>query len=148
MKDIPVEGDALVGAQLPSEVFEDSGTTSTILWCKHGDVNIKQFLINGRWECPMCDYKTIERALHRPINALAPGTGANARQVGGAHYGLSNLQHWDLSAIFGWDYMQGQIIKYLMRWKSKNGLQDVEKSQHYLEKYIEQIKAGIYKPDA
>jgi hypothetical protein len=39
--------------------------------------------------------------------------------------------------MFQWDYFQGQIIKYLMRWKKKGGVQDLEKARHYLDKYIE-----------
>lgn len=65
---------------------------------------------------------------------------ANTRQVGGSHYGMTDLQHWDLVDIFSWDYFQGQITKYLMRWKTKNGVQDLEKAAHFLEKYIELAK--------
>lgn len=67
---------------------------------------------------------------------------ANDRQVGGAHYMGSPVQHWDLSALFQWDPMQYQIIKYTMRWRDKNGLLDLEKVVHFVEKYIEDVKAG------
>lgn len=67
---------------------------------------------------------------------------ANRRQVGGTHYGLGAFQHWDLVVMFDLDYFQGQITKYVMRWDKKNGVQDLEKAQHFLEKYIEEIKAG------
>jgi hypothetical protein len=65
---------------------------------------------------------------------------ANERQVGGTHYqdaGDDLLQHWDIVKIFDLDYFQGQITKYIMRWKDKNGLEDLQKAQHFLEKYIE-----------
>lgn len=62
---------------------------------------------------------------------------ANDRQVGGDHYKTGGLQHWDLVQMFQWDYFQGQITKYLMRWRKKNGLEDLEKARHYLDKYIE-----------
>lgn len=67
---------------------------------------------------------------------------ANDRQVGGSHYGGGTQQHWDMVVQHDLDYFQGQITKYVMRWKAKNGLQDLEKAQHFLEKYIEEIKAG------
>lgn len=67
---------------------------------------------------------------------------ANDHQIGGQHYGLSEFQHWDMVVMFGLDYFQGQITKYVMRWNKKNGLQDLEKAAHFLEKYIEEIKAG------
>ena len=76
---------------------------------------------------------------------------ANQRQVGGDHYARGagacphcggRLQHWDLAAMFGWDYFQGQIIKYVMRWRDKNGKQDLEKGLHTLTKYVEVADQG------
>lgn len=61
---------------------------------------------------------------------------ANSRQVGGEHY-QSPIQHWDFVAANGLDYFQGQITKYVCRWRYKNGVQDLEKARHFLEKYIE-----------
>lgn len=69
---------------------------------------------------------------------------ANKRQVGGSHYGGRELQHWDVVAMFGLDYFQGNITKYVFRWRDKKGLEDLEKAKHYLEKYIEEIKAGRF----
>ena len=66
---------------------------------------------------------------------------ANDRQVGGGHY-MGSIQHWDLAAQRNYDYFQGQITKYVDRWKNKNGLQDLKKAQHFLEKYIELVEAG------
>lgn len=67
---------------------------------------------------------------------------SNGRQVGGTHYGLRDYQHWDFVIEFDLDYFQGQITKYVMRWKKKNGVQDLEKAKHFLEKYIDEINAG------
>ena len=65
---------------------------------------------------------------------------ANEIQVAGDHYrvhGDNNLQHWDMVAVFNLDYFQGQITKYVMRWKHKNGIEDLQKAAHFLQKYIE-----------
>jgi hypothetical protein len=62
---------------------------------------------------------------------------ANARQVGGEHYKRHGLEHWDTVALFNLDYFQGNAWKYLLRWREKGGIQDLEKSKHYIEKYIE-----------
>lgn len=70
---------------------------------------------------------------------------ANRRQIGGSHYGLGQFQHWDMVDLFHLDYFQGQITKYVVRWRDKNGIEDLEKAKHYLEKYIaiENRKIGI-----
>ena len=36
-------------------------------------------------------------------------------------------------------YLQGNIIKYLWRYRYKNGVEDLEKAKWYLEKLIEEI---------
>jgi hypothetical protein len=61
---------------------------------------------------------------------------ANEKQVAGSHY-RSGIQHWDYVVANDLDYFQGQITKYVTRWKRKNGLTDLLKAQHFLEKYIE-----------
>lgn len=65
-------------------------------------------------------------------------SGANDRQVGGGHYKQhGELQHWDVVNHFKLDYFQAQILRYIMRWKDKGGVQDLQKAAHFLEKYIE-----------
>jgi hypothetical protein len=66
----------------------------------------------------------------------------NTKQEGGAHYGLKQYQHWDMVAEFNLDYFQGQITKYVMRWKKKGGLPDLRKAQHFIEKYIHLAEQG------
>lgn len=71
---------------------------------------------------------------------------ANDKQIGGDHYQpvqVGAVQHWDFCAAYNLDYFQGVITKYVTRWKKKNGLQDLEKAKHYLEKYIELERSKI-----
>lgn len=64
---------------------------------------------------------------------------ANERQVGGSHYAAPTgmEQHWDRVARLNLDYFQGQITKYVERWKLKDGVKDLEKAAHFLQKYLE-----------
>lgn len=45
---------------------------------------------------------------------------------------------FDLKGIEATD--TGNILKYMCRWKSKNGLQDLEKAKWYLDHLIEKVK--------
>jgi hypothetical protein len=72
---------------------------------------------------------------------------ANNRQVGGEHY-KGGIEHWDYVAANGLDYFQAQITKYVSRCHKKNGLQDLHKAQHFLEKYIELAEAKQEKMEA
>lgn len=78
-------------------------------------------------------------------------TSANNRQVGGDHYKKMKIQPWDLfSSIFNLDeqigFYLGNVYKYLMRYDSKNGIEDLMKAKHYLEKLIE-VKRGAASAD-
>lgn len=67
---------------------------------------------------------------------------ANDKQVAGTHYRTA-IQHWDYVIANDLDYFQAQVTKYITRWKKKNGIQDLEKAQHFLEKYIEAVRSGV-----
>ncbi len=66
---------------------------------------------------------------------------SNERQVGGAHY-RSPFQHWDWVVDTGQTYLEAATTKYITRWRAKEGVQDVQKSGHYLDKFIECLDAG------
>ena len=72
-------------------------------------------------------------------------TKANDRQVGGNHY-KGGIQHWDYIISNEIPYMEAQIIKYVTRWRDKNGIEDLRKAHHFLEKLIE-VEASKFKVD-
>ena len=63
----------------------------------------------------------------------------DTKQEGGTHYKKCppEFQHWNLVRVHGWDYFQAQAIKYIMRYKEKNGKEDLKKALHFVEKMIE-----------
>jgi hypothetical protein len=62
---------------------------------------------------------------------------ANAIQVAGTHYKSQAIQPWDYIISNEIPYMEGNVIKYVSRWRDKGGLDDLRKAQHYLQKLIE-----------
>jgi hypothetical protein len=67
---------------------------------------------------------------------------ANKRQVGGGHYKKHGaLQPWDVVAHFNMGFFEGNAFKYLVRYRDKGGVQDLEKAKHYIEKLLELIAA-------
>jgi hypothetical protein len=66
----------------------------------------------------------------------------NERQVGGGHY-RSKFQHWDfVLGVLGGRYLEGCLTKYASRWRKKNGLQDLDKAEHYLDKLLSTVEAN------
>lgn len=66
----------------------------------------------------------------------------NDNQVGGAHYKTvsSERMHWDMVIDINLPYTLGCATKYLYRWRDKNGVQDLKKALHYLEKTSERFE--------
>lgn len=52
------------------------------------------------------------------------------------HYN-QGIEMWDYAASHNLDFFEGNIVKYVTRWKHKNGLQDLHKAKMYLDKLIE-----------
>ena len=61
----------------------------------------------------------------------------NDKQVGGKHYVELELQPWEVIERNKLDYWEGNAIKYLLRYKHKNGVEDLKKAIHYIEYLIQ-----------
>lgn len=55
------------------------------------------------------------------------------KQVSGNHYKGLKIQPIEYIHANGLDYLQGNVVKYVTRHKSKNGAADIQKAIHYLE---------------
>lgn len=58
-------------------------------------------------------------------------------QIGGGHYKDLVIQPVEYIHKNSIPYLEGNVIKYVTRHKSKNGKQDVEKAIHYLKLILE-----------
>ena len=58
-------------------------------------------------------------------------------QVGGDHYSKLAIQPVEYITKNKLSYLAGNVIKYVTRYKDKNGLQDLKKAKHYVEMLIE-----------
>lgn len=54
-------------------------------------------------------------------------------QVGGSHYNKYKIQPIEFAMANGLDYCQANAIKYITRFRDKNGKQDLEKAIHNIE---------------
>ena len=61
---------------------------------------------------------------------------ANENQVDGDHY-KTEIQPWDFIEANNLTFIEGNIVKYVARHRKKNGIHDLMKAKHYLEKLIE-----------
>lgn len=73
--------------------------------------------------------------IHPVIGSV--GTSALEKQVGGNHYKQFAIQPVEFINANNLSYMQGNVIKYVVRYPFKNGIADLEKAKHYIEMLIE-----------
>ena len=62
------------------------------------------------------------------------------RQVGGKHYKTFRIQPYEFISKNNLSFFQGNVVKYVCRYKDKNGIQDLEKIIHYCELEILKMK--------
>lgn len=67
----------------------------------------------------------------------APSRGALDVQVGGGHYKAMKIQPVEYIHANGIAFIEGCVIKYVSRWRSKGGVEDLKKSRHFLDLLIE-----------
>ena len=61
-------------------------------------------------------------------------------KINPGYYIGTKIQVSDFIQEFKLDYFQGNIVKYVVRHKQKNGLEDLEKAKWYLERLIKCTK--------
>mgnify|MGYP001596903591 CR=1 FL=1 len=54
-----------------------------------------------------------------------------------SHYKQGNIEVIDFILDQKANYLEGNVIKYISRYKTKNGLEDLKKAKWYLNKLIE-----------
>ena len=55
-----------------------------------------------------------------------------SKQVGGNHYERMKIQPIEYIMANELDFCEGNIVKYVSRYKHKNGIEDLKKARHYL----------------
>ena len=62
---------------------------------------------------------------------------ATSTQVGGDHYADMAIQPFDYIHANDIPFAEGSVIKYVSRWRNKNGVEDLRKARHFIDMLIE-----------
>ena len=68
---------------------------------------------------------------------LEPEPSALQTQEGGDHYKGMPIQPVEYIHRNGLGFIEGCVVKYVSRWRVKNGLEDLRKARHFLDILIE-----------
>lgn len=69
----------------------------------------------------------------------------SANNTGPGHYKDKAIQPWDFIVSNNLGYLEGNVVKYVSRWRQKGGVEDLRKAKHYIEKLIE-VETGTAAP--
>ena len=64
------------------------------------------------------------------------------KQIGGNHYKKYKIQPVEFIIKNNIGFVEGNIIKYILRFKDKGGIADLEKAKHYIELLIDSSKSS------
>ena len=113
-------GTDVVGYKIVSETkTENDGCIGT------GNIYIKPYVGPGESQPPL------------NVEMLEPPKDALDIQVGGDHYKSLAIQPVEYIHANCLGYFEGNVIKYVSRWRAKNGIKDLEKAKHYIDLLIE-----------
>jgi Protein of unknwon function (DUF3310) len=69
-------------------------------------------------------------------------------QIGGGHYKDMKIQPLEFCHANNIPFPEGNIIKYVCRWRGKNGVEDLKKARHVIDMLIELETAEVTPPPA
>ena len=61
------------------------------------------------------------------------------KQIGGKHYKSFHIQPYEFIPKNNLSFFQGNVVKYVCRYLTKNGVEDLEKIIHYCELEIKKL---------
>lgn len=99
---------------------------------EHGAVKVFPFDADVYKDCDGTHWKRL-----RDSDISPKPTSAISEQVGGSHYKNMAMQPVAFIQQNKIPYIEGCCIKYLCRWREKNGIEDLKKARHYLDMLIE-----------
>lgn len=87
----------------------------------------------------------IQLLQERPGVYKVPGSNEEVGSVGNpaSYYNKGGMQPFDIIDAFGLDFYEGSALKYLLRWRDKDGEADLLKVIHYVQEIIARHRKDI-----
>ena len=73
-------------------------------------------------------------------NSIFEDIAPQDKQIGGKHYKSFHIQPYEFISKNNLSFFQGNVVKYVCRYLTKNGIEDLEKIIHYCELEIKKLK--------
>lgn len=98
-------------------------------------------ITSGDKFCIKCGIPSaLEQLQARADQLIKPKETVLGTQVGGDHYTRQKIQPVQYIWANNLGFSEGNVVKYVTRWKFKGGVKDLEKARHHLDLLIEEVK--------
>lgn len=87
-----------------------------------------------------CSHGTSWREVCVECDAMTKSSRAKDVQEGGDHYRSLPFQPIDYITKNGLGFCEGNVVKYISRWRAKGGVEDLRKARHYIDLLIESVE--------
>lgn len=65
----------------------------------------------------------------------------NKKQPDNSHYTKGGIEPWTYIQANNLNFFEGSVVKYVTRWRHKNGIEDLRKARVYIDELIRQEKS-------
>lgn len=100
--------------------------------CKHDKFVFRDE--NGAPRCKECgvllSWGEYEEVLSKMKNSISAPS----------YYMRGKIETWDFIVDKQLDFLEGNVVKYIVRWREKNGVEDLKKARVYLDKLIKEAE--------
>ena len=86
-------------------------------------------------QAPASAIQALVKASRQAVEPTVLGT-----QIGGDHYTRQKIQPIEYIWANNLGFSEGNVVKYVTRWKFKGGIKDLEKAKHHIALLIEEAK--------
>ena len=102
---------------------------------ENDDMYLIQYIAKGNTEVKFDWFK---KEYFEPVNDVCGVTGQpGIERVNHPKHYNKGIEVWDYTDSWKMDFLEGNIIKYVTRYKHKNGIEDLKKAKQYIERLIE-----------
>lgn len=105
-----------------------------IIAAKEGELNLEDpAILEGVLKKAFEGVTGVELCHAEPTVPVArPANDPLSTQIGGNHYKQDKIQHVEFAHANNLPYIEANAMKYIMRHRRKNGVQDIDKAIHFL----------------
>jgi hypothetical protein len=82
------------------------------------------------------DFFNVDKFIEYEGSIPEPMQEPTTDQIGGIHYKKLKIQPTEFIHANNLSFIEGNIIKYVVRHKDKNGIEDLKKAKHYIDLLI------------